>query len=189
MITKFCKVQLSLVKIKVSIKLLITRILLYGGFRKILNVRVCKFGTIIRKMVPNLHMSSIYAMLYEFPEAKQIAFVHLTKLLNLLEIVSRGQLGKDIAILFRDVARVLIRTLMSAKSLELKHTIKLIGELDTGIEAEIKAIMDKINTPILSIPGISYCMGAMIIAEIGDFNRFDSPDKILVYAGFSLSTY
>ena len=37
--------------------------------------------------------------------------------------------------------------------------------------------------PILSIPGINYRMGAMIIAEIGDFNRFDSPDKILAYAG------
>ena len=49
--------------------------------------------------------------------------------------------------------------------------------------------MDEINSPILSIPGINYRMGAMIIAEIGDFNRFDSPDKILAYAGFSPSTY
>ncbi|EGN44148.1 hypothetical protein HMPREF0990_02122 [Lachnospiraceae bacterium 1_1_57FAA] len=32
-------------------------------------------------------------------------------------------------------------------------------------------------------------MGAMIIAEIGDFNRFSSPDKILAYAGLSPSTY
>lgn len=29
----------------------------------------------------------------------------------------------------------------------------------------------------------------MIIAEIGDFNRFSSPDKILAYAGLSPSTY
>ena len=29
----------------------------------------------------------------------------------------------------------------------------------------------------------------MIIAEIGDFNRFDSADKILAYAGMSPSTY
>ena len=49
--------------------------------------------------------------------------------------------------------------------------------------------MDEINSPILSIPGISYRMGAMIIAEIGDFSRFDSPDKILAYAGLSPSTY
>ena len=50
-------------------------------------------------------------------------------------------------------------------------------------------MMDEINSPILSIPGISYRMGAMIIAEIGDFNNFSSPDKILAYAGLSPSTY
>ena len=49
--------------------------------------------------------------------------------------------------------------------------------------------MDEINSLILSIPGISYNMGAMIIAEIGDFNRFDSADKILAYAGMSPSSY
>lgn len=49
--------------------------------------------------------------------------------------------------------------------------------------------MDKIDSPITSIPGISYGMGAMIIAEIGDFNNFDSPDKILAFAGLSPSTY
>ena len=81
---------------------------------------------------------------------------------------------------------------MPAKSLELKHTIKLVREIDSEIkeiEFEIKTIMNKINSPILTIPGISYRMGAMIIAEIGDFSRFDSPDKILAYAGMSPSTY
>ena len=34
------------------------------------------------------------------------------------------------------------------------------------------------------------CMGSiMILAEIGDFSRFDSPDKSLAYAGMSPSTY
>lgn len=32
-------------------------------------------------------------------------------------------------------------------------------------------------------------MGAMIIAEVGDFSRFETPDKILAYAGLSPSTY
>ena len=49
--------------------------------------------------------------------------------------------------------------------------------------------MDKINSPIISIPGIGVSMAAMIIAEIGDFNNFDSPDKILAFAGLSPSTY
>ena len=81
---------------------------------------------------------------------------------------------------------------MPAKSLELQHTIRLIRELDaeiSEIEAAIKQIIDQIASPILTIPGISYRMGAMILAEIGDFSRFDSPDKILAYAGLSPSTY
>ena len=45
------------------------------------------------------------------------------------------------------------------------------------------------DTPILFIPDISYHIGAMILAEIGDFERFSSPDKILAYAGLSPSIY
>ena len=146
----------------------------------------------LEKLVPSLHMASVYALLSEFPDASAIASAHLTRLTNLLTTASKGRYEKDVAIRFRDAARNSIGSRMPAKSLELKHTIRLIQELDTEIEeieAEIKTIMDEINSPILTIPGISYRMGAMIIAEIGDFNRFDSPDKILAYAGMSPSTY
>jgi len=153
---------------------------------------VCILFPELEKIVSTLHMTSVYAMLYEFPSAKHIASAHLTRLSNLLEKVSKGRYHKDTAISIRDAARNSIGSNMPAKSLELKHTIKLIRELDSEIEEiedEIKRIMDEINSPILSIPGISYRMGAMIIAEIGDFDRFDSPDKILAYAGLSPSTY
>ena len=146
----------------------------------------------LEKLVPSIHIASVYALLSEFPDASAIASAHLTRLTNLLTTASKGRYGKDTAIRFREAARNSIGSHMSAKSLELKHTIRLIQELDTEIdeiEAEIKIIMDEINSPILTIPGISYKMGAMIIAEIGDFSRFDSPDKILAYAGMSPSTY
>lgn len=139
----------------------------------------------LEKLVPTLHMASVYALLSEFPSASAIAESHLTRLTNLLSGSSKGRYGKDTAILFREAARNSIGSPMPAKSLERKHTIKRIQE----IEIEIKAIMDEINSPILTIPGISYRMGAMILAEIGDFSRFDSPDKILAYAGMSPSTY
>lgn len=48
---------------------------------------------------------------------------------------------------------------------------------------------EEIKSPILTIPGISHRMGAIIIAEISDFNLFDSADKILAYAEMSPSTY
>ena len=153
---------------------------------------VCILFPELEKLVPTLHMASVYAMLSEFPGAKQVANAHLTRFTNLLSKVSKGRYGKETAIAFRNAARTSIGSNMPAKSLELKHTIKLIQELTSEIdeiENEIKLIMDEINSPILSIPGINYRMGAMIIAEIGDFNRFNSPDKILAYAGFSPSTY
>lgn len=49
--------------------------------------------------------------------------------------------------------------------------------------------MTELNSPITTIPGINLRMGAMILAEIGDFSRFDSPDKVLAYAGLSPTTY
>ena len=153
---------------------------------------VCILFPELEKLVPTLHMASVYAMLSEFPGAKQVADAHLTRLTNLLSESSKGRYGKETTIAFRNAARTSIGSNMPAKSLELKHTIKLIRELTSDIdeiEHEIKLIMDEINSPILSIPGINYRMGAMIIAEIGDFNRFDSPDKILAYAGLSPSTY
>ena len=147
----------------------------------------------LEKLIPTLHMASVYTMLSEFPGASHVASAHLTKLANLLSQSSKGHYGKDTATLFREAARNSIGSVMPAKSLELKHTIKLIQELTAEIdeiEAAIKQIMDnEIKSPILTIPGISYRMGAMILAEIGDFSRFDSADKILAYAGMSPSTY
>ncbi len=153
---------------------------------------VCILFPELEKLVPTLHMASVYAMLYEFPGAKAIASAHLTRLSNLLYEASKGRYGKDTAIAFKEAARRSIGISMPAKSLELRHTISLIRELDSEIEeieVEIKSIMNEINSPILSIPGISYRMGAMILAEIGDISRFDSPDKILAYAGLSPTTY
>ncbi len=146
----------------------------------------------LEKLVPTLHMVSVYSLLAELPSSSQISSCHLTHLTKLLESASKGRYGREKAIEIRNAARRSIGSSMPAKSLELKHTIKLIQELSSEIneiESSIKSIMDDIHSPILSIPGINYRMGAMIIAEIGDFNRFSSPDKILAYAGLSPSTY
>ena len=105
---------------------------------------------------------------------------------------SRGRFGKSTAIELKKVAKHSIASSMPAKSLELRHTIRLINELNseiTEIESDIQKLMDELNSSILTIPGIGYDMGAMILAEIGDLSKFDSPDKILAYAGLSPTTY
>jgi len=153
---------------------------------------VCILFPELEKLVPSLHMTSVYALLDEFPGSQQISQAHLTHLKTVLHDASKGRYSRDKAIEIRDAARVSIGSVMPAKSLELRHTIRLIGELDAEIqeiEAEIQLIMVELLSPITTIPGIGTQMGAMILAEVGDFSRFDSPDKILAYAGLSPSTY
>ena len=153
---------------------------------------VCILFPELEKLVPTLHMASIYALLSEFPGAKQIASAHLTRLTNLLREASKGRYDREKAIQIRDAARNSIGCQMPAKSLELKHTIALIRELDAQIaevEAAIQEIMDESQSPITTIPGIGTRMAAMILAEVGDFSMFSSPDKVLAYAGLSPSTY
>lgn len=146
----------------------------------------------LEKLVSTVHSKAIYTLLTEFPSASHISSANLKHLTSLLETASKGHFSKDKAVEIREAARRSIGSTFAAKSLELKHTIKLIGELTSEIneiEVEIKKIMDAIDSPILSIPGIGYATGAMIVAEIGDFSRFDSPDKILAFAGCSPTTY
>ena len=146
----------------------------------------------LEKLVPSLHIVSVYTLLSEFPGAHQIADAHLTHLKTVLSDASKGRYDREKAIEIRDAARNSIGSCMPAKSLELKHTIQLIRELDAEIaeiESEINSIMEVVHSPITTIPGLGIRMGAMILAEVGDFSNFDSADKILAYAGLSPSTY
>lgn len=146
----------------------------------------------LEKLVSTLHGKAVYALLSEFPSAQHIASANLKHLTYLLNTASKGRFKRASADEIREAARKSIGSYLPAKSLELKHTIKLIGELNSEIaeiETEIKKIMDAIDSPILSVPGIGQNIGAIIVAEIGDFSRFDNPDKVLAFAGCSPSTY
>ena len=146
----------------------------------------------LEPLVPTLYMPSVLALLSELPGASFVANCHLTRLTHLLHDASKGRYGREKAIEIRNAARTSIGSVMPAKSLELRHTIALIQTLDSEIdetESSIQKIMDEIDSPITTIPGINTRMGAMILAEIGDFSRFRSPDQILAYAGLSPSTY
>jgi len=163
-----------------------------GRLKQSITRLVCILFPELEKLVPTLHIVSIYALLEEFPGAKQIAEANLTRLKTLLYNASKGRYGQDMAVKIREAARKSIGSVMPAKSLELRHTIHLIRELDAEIdeiETAIQKIMNELHSPITTIPGIGSRMGAMILAEVGDFSRFGSPDKLLAYAGLSPSTY
>ena len=146
----------------------------------------------MKKLVLSLHMTSVYALLSELPSAVKISSCHLTHLTNLLESASKSSYRQDKTVEIRDAVKTSVGSKIPAKSLKLKHTIRLISELDSEIseiESEIKRIIVQSSSPNLTISGIGYHMGAMILAEIRDFSHFDSPDKILAYTGASPSTF
>ena len=146
----------------------------------------------LEKLVPILHMATIYDLLHEFPGASYVASAHLTRLSHLISESSKGRYDKEKALEIREAARHSIGSVSPAKSLELRHAIDHIRFLDDEIdevEAQIFALLDKDPPRMLDIPGMGPRMAAVIVAEVGDFNRFSSPDKLLAYAGLSPSTY
>ena len=144
------------------------------------------------KIVSSVAQKSCLALLYELPSAKDIAECNLTHLTHLLSNNSYKHFGRDKAIQIRDLARNSIGLNSNSVSFELKQTISIIQfiqeQLD-DVEKRIKEILKEINSPILTIPGISFKIAGSILAEIGDISRFNSPAKLLAFAGLDPSMY
>lgn len=85
------------------------------------------------KMFSTLYLNTVYELLLEFPGAHQIASANLKHLTALLQNVSKGRFGREKAHEIRETARRSVSSYLSAKSLELKHTIKLIHKLSHEI--------------------------------------------------------
>lgn len=146
----------------------------------------------LEDLVSSLHGNAVYTLLSECPGASYIAECNLKHLTHLLSKASKGRFNAQRTSSIREAARNSIGTVSYAKSLELKHTIRRILDINIEIkevEVQIKEIMNSINSPLLGIPGIGTITGAMILSEVGDFTRFDNPDKLLAFAGCSPSTY
>lgn len=146
----------------------------------------------LEKLVPSLHMVSIYSLLKELPNAKAVSGCHLTHLAHLLSCASKGRYGKDKAVEIRNAASVSIGSFSEAKSLELQQTISLIEMMEAQIaqvEARINPIVDTLHSPVMTVPGISYRMAAIIIAETENFTNFSCAEQVLAYAGLEPSVY
>ena len=73
-----------------------------------------------------------------------------------------------------------------------QQTIRMIRNVHTEIDAldrKIKSIVEELDSPLLTIPGISYTLAAIILAEIGDIHSFSDPAKLQAFAGLDPSTY
>ena len=67
--------------------------------------------------------------------------------------------------------------------------VELLDSQLNKIEDEMTEIMKFDDSVIMTIPGIGYINGGMILGEIGDIHRFSSPGKLLAFAGLDPSVY
>lgn len=163
-------------------------------YRTKLKVRLVAF---IDQLFPELnlifnsvHQKSCYALLSVYPNPKDIASTRVDALSNLLNKASRGRFGLDKATKLKELAKSSIGVNNSSLSIQIKHSLKqieLLNEQIDEIDSSIKEIMDELNSVILTIPGISYILGAIIISEIGNIDKFSSPCKLLAFAGLDPS--
>jgi transposase len=136
--------------------------------------------------------ASAMAVLKKYPSAKSVRRAHLPTLTNLLKGASRGRLGAARANALKELAKESIATDSNAKEIALQislDTITFFTEKIKYIEKEIQVIMDQINSPITTIPGVGNVLGAVILAEIGHINNFSSSAKLLSFAGCEPSIY
>ena len=139
-----------------------------------------------------LHQKSVYALLKEAPTPEAIASMHMTHLAHLLKVNSHGRFNKEMAQQLRVLAQKSVGASDSSLSIQVTHTIQQIELLDSQlerVEAEMTEIMKFNDSVIMTIPGIGYINGGMILGEIGDIHRFSSPNKLLAYAGLDPSVY
>ena len=129
-----------------------------------------------------LHQKSVYALLKEAPTAKAIVSMHLTHLAALLTKTSHGHFKKEQAAELRVLARKSVGQSDQALSIQVTSVIAQIELLDEQIarvEAEMTEIMRFNDSVIMTIPGIGYLNGGMILGEIGDIHRFSTPKNCL----------
>ena len=122
-----------------------------------------------------LHQKAVYTLLKEAPTPQDIASMHMTHLSHLLVAASHGHFNKEQAKELRVLAQKSVGANDSALSIQITHTIAQIELLDSqlnSVEAEMTEIMKFNDSVIMTIPGIGYINGGMILGEIGDIHRF-----------------
>ena len=139
-----------------------------------------------------IHHKGCYTLLKEAPSPEAIASMHLTHLTNLLKKASHGHFKRETAIELRVLAQKSVGSSDKSLSIQITQSIEQIELLDRQleqIESEMEDIVKSLDSVIMTIPGIGYINGGMILGEIGDISRFTSPSKLLAFAGLDPSVY
>jgi transposase len=142
----------------------------------------------------NVFIQTSRRLLAEALTPDEFADFDLTELAQLLAQTSRGRRGQAKALEIQALARrsVGIGFLGDALRVQMNCLLQQLALLEVQreqLDAEITALMDQLPQHITSISGIGPVTGAIILAEIGDVQRFATPEKLVAYAGIDPTVY
>ena len=109
-----------------------------------------------------------------------------------LRRMSRGSISFNRFNQLRELAKNSIGYSTEIDEQIIKSIIAQVRTIDNEINElnkMLEPLMEELNSPILTIPGIGMNLAAMIIGEIGDISRFDNPEKLIKYAGLDVRIY
>ena len=127
-------------------------------------------------------------ILLQFSSPIDFESVSSQTLAELLAKLSRKQIGSTKVDQLKAAASCSFGVTFAKSSFtfQLKALIEQIAFIEKQVketETEIAGIMEKLESPITTITEIGNVTGAAIISEIGDISKFDSPRKLVAFAG------
>lgn len=135
----------------------------------------------------NLHLNTVYTLIKnDLANPYKIRKTRIDKLANLLENASRGRFKLDKATALKKLASESIgidSKMSELQAKQLVQQIELFDEQLSQIKDEIASIDEVSNSLLMSIPGMKEFSAACIMSTIKNIHDFDSPDKVLAYAG------
>lgn len=127
-------------------------------------------------------------ILTKYPLPKDILDEDLESLAKVLSTSSKGRLGYSKAEQLQNLAKESfgIKFATEALVMEIKSILSTIEHLQNQVsklDEKIAVLLRSLSTTIETIPGIGPILGAIIVSEIGDINRFSHASKLVAYAG------
>lgn len=146
------------------------------------------------KIFSNVFLTSPRALLQEAVSAQEFANFNLDELTELLATSSRSRFGLEKAKQIQEQAQhsIGVGFLADAVHVEMRcllAQITLLEEQQVEVEKTVEGLMAQIPQYITSIPGVGAVTGAAILAEIGDIQHFESPEKLVAYAGIDATVH
>jgi transposase len=133
-----------------------------------------------------IHSKAVRAILKECPTAGDISSTRIDHLQKLAKDASNNRYSSAKVLAIKEAARTSVGFPSGALGLKIRQTIQMLEELKKQIDEVNQAICSSptvIDSPLHKIKGISSIEIAYIMSAIININRFDSPDKLIAYAG------